>query len=346
MRMCLEEATWTLASSSGSVDTPAMCRLFGFRSNVPSGAHRSLVEAENAVALQASAHSDGWGIGYFLGEEAYILKSDAGAASDERFQRISRRLQSHTFVVHVRSATVGDVDQLNSHPFRHGAWMFAHNGTLFDFHRYQDKLLAQIHPSLRNLIFGSTDSERLFYYLISSLGRAGVPFHGRATIDVAMAAATLRSALSQIYAWAEEAGCHPPIANYILTNGRVFFAQRAGLELFLASQKIHCGDFHTCAEPRKTCMDVMPPLSMYRPNRLPEGPLRRVTHVVVVSEPIGDEDIWEEIPDGMLVILDENFQLYCRPAPEGFRTCPHPPAPAPRPQMQMTRPFLTPPLRV
>ena len=64
---------------------PRMCRLFGFRSNVASRVHRSLVEAENALVQQATAHSDGWGIGYYMGHEAYIVKAEGGAADDERF---------------------------------------------------------------------------------------------------------------------------------------------------------------------------------------------------------------------------------------------------------------------
>ncbi len=94
-----------------------MCRLFGFRSNVPTTTHRSLVEAENAIANQACGHGDGWGIGYYLGEEAYILKADAGAASDERFKRLSSRLQSHAFVaVSVAAPKAGR--SLQYHPFQ------------------------------------------------------------------------------------------------------------------------------------------------------------------------------------------------------------------------------------
>ena len=104
-----------------------MCRLFGFRSNVASRTHRSLLAAENAVAQQASHHSDGWGIGYYIGAEPYLFRSSIGAANDSRFQAFGERLRSHTFLVHVRRATVGVIDQLNSHPFRFGNWMFARN---------------------------------------------------------------------------------------------------------------------------------------------------------------------------------------------------------------------------
>ena len=70
-----------------------MCRLFGFRSSVQSGTHRSLVEAENALVEQSEAHSDGWGMAYYIDRDAYILKSDVAAHNCERFQLASSRLQ-------------------------------------------------------------------------------------------------------------------------------------------------------------------------------------------------------------------------------------------------------------
>lgn len=303
-----------------------MCRLFGFRSNVLSRAHRSLIQAENAVCNQASYHSDGWGIGYFLGQDAYVYKSGAGAATDERFLRISTRLRSHTFVVHVRKATVGSVDYLNSHPFRHGAWMFAHNGTLFGFEALKERMQATVAEQLEPLIFGVTDSEHFFYYLLSALGRAGIPVDGRGHIDVDKAAAALRQALSQLFVWAEELGVDPPKANFILTNGEVFIAQRAGLELYLATQKITCADFADCTEPDKVCMmGRMPALSSLR-----EGRRRKCNHLLVTSEPIGSEDIWEEIPEGMMVVLDESFHLHLHPGPEPFTVTWPPPLQPPK----------------
>lgn len=306
-----------------------MCRLFGFRSDVPSSAHRSLVEAENAIANQACAHSDGWGIGYFLGEEAYILKADSGAADDERFVRLSRRLQSHAFVVHVRRATVGSTDYLNTHPFRHGAWVFAHNGTLWGFDEgtaLQRRMVEATRPDLRDLVFGRTDSEHLFYYLLSALAEAGLPEHGRAAVDVADAGAVLREAVGQVFAWADELGEHPPLINFILTNGRVFFAQRGGLDLYLASQKRRCADYGTCPA-EKICFDVMPPVELFSHSAPPDGPWRKVNHLLVASEPIGDEDLWEEVPEGMLLALDERMRLHLYGAPERFQLCPSPPAP-------------------
>ena len=304
-----------------------MCRLFGFRSNVPSRAHGSLVAAENALARQAEAHRDGWGIGYFMGNEAYILKSEEGAAEDDRFDRISRRLQSHTFVVHVRRATIGQVDYLNSHPFRHGNWVFAHNGTIFEFEKMKDRVMAEIRDDLKGLIFGSTDSEHLFYYLVSALDRAGISDCGRTDVEIEHAARVISAALGKLFQWSEEYGTRAPLTNFIMTNGRQFFAQQAGIDLWLASQKVFCSDYATCSEPSKICMDVARPLEMLWVKDFGPRPVRKVNHITVASERMGNENIWERVPEGALVALDTEFNMTLWPAPEHFRVDPDEPVP-------------------
>ncbi|MEZ4319693.1 MAG: class II glutamine amidotransferase [Myxococcota bacterium] len=275
-----------------------MCRLFGFRSAVPSKAHRSLLEAENALGLQSHLHPDGWGIGWFVDDEAYVIKSANAAHACERFRRASRVLTSHTFLVHVRRATVGVIDHLNAHPFRHGRWLFAHNGTVFDFERVKPYLLSEIDPTYQALILGDTDSEHLFYYLVSRMARDGVSTTGRESSDTGVVARAVRSALLDLDAAAVEAGARRPIVNLLLTDGRNLVAHRAGMPLRMSTQKITCPDFATCPEPTKVCMLAK------RPENHP------VNHLLIASEPIGnDENIWEDIEDGTTVALDERFLL-------------------------------------
>ena len=283
-----------------------MCRLFGFRSSVQSGTHRSLVEAENALVEQSEAHSDGWGMAYYIDRDAYILKSDVAAHNCERFQLASSRLQSNTFVVHVRRATVGNNDYLNSHPFRFGRWTFAHNGTLFDFDLYKDWLVEHIKPNRRALILGNTDSEHFFHYLLAALERAGVDPSGHENLEASVVAQVVRDAIDKLYAEVENYDCPAPIVNFILTNGDVFIAMRAGLELYFATQKNRCGDFETCAEPRKVCME-------------PVRPDNRVNHLIVSSERIGREDIWEELPQGHVVSLSKGFEVEFLDPPPNFK---------------------------
>jgi len=266
-----------------------------------------LLAAENALAIQARGHQDGWGIGWFVDDDAYVIKSANAAHACERFRRASERLTSHTFVVHVRRATVGSKgDHLNAHPFRFGRWIFAHNGTLFSFPQLQSWLLERIAPKLQPLILGDTDSEHLFYYLLSRLHDAGVDRTGKRPSDANMVAKILRQAALDLDAWAN-AHHHPrPIVNMLLTDGRLFAAHRAGMPLHLSTQKRVCPEFDTCAA-EKVCM-------------LPERPVGRpVNHLLLASEHIGGTDnVWEELADGTTVALDADMRLSTIAPPHGW----------------------------
>lgn len=298
-----------------------MCRLFGFRSAVPGRAHRSLLEAENAVAEQSRRHSDGWGIGYYVEDDAYVVKSATAAHQCSRFRRAGEGIRSHTMLVHVRRATVGVVDPANAHPFRYGRWLFAHNGTIFDFDAVSPWLKAGMDEGFWPLILGDTDSEHLFYYLLSALADNGVDRSGRRPSDPQVVGGVVRRALAALDARCRELGLDRPITNVILTDGRLLLAHRAGMPLFLSTQKRFCPDFATCGEPSKVCMLGRRPAD------------RPVNHLLVASEPIGDENVWEEVVEGTTVLLDEGFRLTTTAPPTGWEPPPIPeryrPAPSP-----------------
>lgn len=283
-----------------------MCRLFGFRSAVPSRAHRSLTEAENALALQSENHPDGWGIGWFVDDDAYVVKSANAAHACERFARASSRLASHTMLVHVRKGTVGHLDHLNAHPFRFGRWLFAHNGTLFGFDELRPWMQELCDEAFLPQILGDTDSEHLFYYLLSALTDNGVDRSGRRPSDAAVVGDVVRRALNALDAEARRLGLERPITNVLLTDGRLFVAHRAGMPLLMSTQKHFCAEFERCPEPSKVCMEPVRP------------PGQPVNHLLVASEPIGDDNRWETVPDGATVVLDEQFHLDLLEPPAGW----------------------------
>lgn len=274
-----------------------MCRMFGFRSAVPSRAHRSLVVAENALAAQSQRHPDGWGIGWFVDDDAYVIKSANAAHASQRFERASHALTSHTFLVHVRRATVGDVDPINAHPFRFGRWLFCHNGTIFGFDQLGPWMQAATHPDLDPQVLGDTDSERLFLWLLSRLDAEGLDRSGRSPSDAARVAGVVRTALADLDAEAQRRGLERPICNVLLTDGRVLVGHKAGMPLFVSSQKFHCAEFPTCKAP-KWCMEVVRPAN------------GRVNHLLVASEPIAaDENRWEPLQDGTTLALSDDMHL-------------------------------------
>ena len=156
-----------------------MCRIFGFRSVLQSGVHRSLVHAENALAVQSEKHPDGWGVAYYLARAPHVLKGATAAMDDHIFARVSGVVASETVLAHIRQATTGDINILNSHPFQFGSWGFAHNGQINAFAEHREWLRGHVNPNLRRYILGSTDSELLFFLVLTELSRrADLHRHG------------------------------------------------------------------------------------------------------------------------------------------------------------------------
>ena len=46
--------------------------------------------------------------------------------------------------------------------------------------------------------------------------------------------------------------------------------------------------------------------------------IRRCNHLLISSEPIGDDNIWEEIPEGALIVLSNDFRLSMYEKPDPF----------------------------
>ena len=108
-----------------------------------------------------------------------------------------------------------------------------------------DVRAAPLRPEQRPLIFGSTDSEHLFHYLLSAMAEQGVDPTGHADIVCEVAGRALRDAVDALYVQSRGIAEDHPIVNFILTNGDTFFAMRAGKELYLSTQKVSCGDAET-----------------------------------------------------------------------------------------------------
>ncbi len=280
-----------------------MCRLFGFRSVIPSQAHRSLVNAENSLGAQSSAHPDGWGVAYYIDGAPHVTRSSDTALTSTLFQRVSGVVSSHTVLAHVRRATVGERSVLNCHPFQHGAWTFAHNGDIPEFQRCRAALEQEIDPTLRRFIMGDTDSERLFYLFLSFLGRWGPLTAPRTAAEVAEALAeTVRTAREIVDG---PDAPKPALLTLLVTNGMTMAAVQSGKELRWSTYKTRCSDRHDCPHFGDAC----------------EAPSLRgfVNHLIVSSEPVIDENVWSEMVDGEVIGVDSRMKLFRRvpDAPQG-----------------------------
>ena len=89
------------------------------------------------------------------------------AWSDSNLRELCAQLESPLFLAHVRAATGAPVQQSNSHPFRHGRWLFVHNGFIDGFARVRRDLLLAVDPRLFDEIEGTTDSELMFFLALT-----------------------------------------------------------------------------------------------------------------------------------------------------------------------------------
>jgi predicted glutamine amidotransferase len=282
-----------------------MCRLFGFRSVIPSQVHSSLMNAENALGVQSERHPDGWGVAYYVEGSPHITKSASTALTDQLFKRVSGVVSSETVLAHVRKATQGDLSVLNAHPFQYGRWVFAHNGDIPEFPQVRAALLGEVAPRLRRYVLGDTDSEVVFFLFLSILHQYG-PLGGNHGIDEVMLA--LRDTVRRVRELCDtpERG-HTSLLTLMVTNGATLAATRGGKELFWSTYKTRCSDRDTCPSLSAEC----------------EAPSATgfVNHLILSSEPLGGENVWHELPEDHVIGVDWRMRL--------TRRALHAPAPLP-----------------
>jgi glutamine amidotransferase len=107
-------------------------------------------------------NGDGFGLGWYDGKaRPGVYHSVSPAWSDPNLRELAEHIESPLFLAHVRAAIGSPVQQTNCHPFRHGRWLFVHNGYLGGFHAVRRDLMLAIDPQLFDLR-GSTDTEIVF----------------------------------------------------------------------------------------------------------------------------------------------------------------------------------------
>jgi predicted glutamine amidotransferase len=159
-----------------------MCRLLAFTSLERKSFYDVVgSDFEKFVALSAE-HKDGWGIGY----EGEVIKDIKAAKESELLTQTGKNLETAGALFHLRLASKGITINIdNNHPFTHGTTTFMHNGTI----RPSDTAEQFISQKYRELITGTTDSERFFYAVLSQIDELGLVEGVRKTVNLIRAIA-------------------------------------------------------------------------------------------------------------------------------------------------------------
>ena len=261
-----------------------MCRWLAY-----SGSPMLLEEALYAPAhslIDQSLHSrlgaettngDGFGVGWYgAAPIPGVFHSTAPAWNDENLHELAGHISSSHFFAHIRAAIGSAVQQTNCHPFRHGRWLFMHNGYINDFDTIKRDLVLAVDPTLYPRIKGQADSEVLFY-LALTLGLEDDP------------PSAIEHAIGLVEAVAGRHGVADPFQGTIATtDGESIWALR------YASAGEARSLYYTTDVP--TLRKLYPERELFA--------RASVDARLIVSEPLGDfVGVWNAVPEATFAIV-------------------------------------------
>jgi predicted glutamine amidotransferase len=241
-------------------------------------AHSLVDQSLHSRMGATTTNGDGFGVGWYgVGDAPGVFHGIEPAWNDRNLRDLAAHLESPLVFAHIRASTGTPVQQTNCHPFRHGRWLWMHNGAIRDFPRVKRDLALAVAPELYPEIGGSTDSE-LFFYLALTFGLEDDP------------PSAVAHAVGVIEAIGREHDVEHPIQMTVATSdGERVWAFRYSSEgssrtLFFST-------------------DVQTLRAQYPDNPVLHG-LSDESRLVV-SEPLGDlAGVWNEVPESTYGIIE------------------------------------------
>ena len=233
---------------------------------------RSLVDQSlHSRQGATTTNGDGFGIGWYDDDGLpRVYRSTHPAWNDRNLRELASSISSPLFFAHIRASTGTAIQETNTHPFRHGRWLWMHNGAIRGYETVMRELRLAVDAALFPAIEGTTDSETMFF-LALTFGLEDDP----------------PGAVERMVGFVEETGRrhgveHPMQMTVATSDGERLWAFRYSSE----------GDSRTLYY--STRLDQLRALHPDVP-RLAE--LSEESRVVV-SEPLGDlEGAWNAVPE-------------------------------------------------
>jgi predicted glutamine amidotransferase len=242
--------------------------------------HSLIDQSRHARMGVDTTNGDGFGVGWYDADaqNPAVFRSIEPAWNDRNLREVAGHVHSPLFLAHIRASTGTAVQQTNCHPFRHGKWLWVHNGLVRDFHLVKRDLALAVDESLYADMEGSADSETLFY-LALTFGLEDDP----------------PKAVERMVGFVEEVGHrhgteHPIQMTIGTTDGKNVWAFRYSSErksrtLFYSTDVRTVRKLH----PERTRLQEVSDKSR-----------------IIVSEPLGDlPGAWNEVPESSYGVVQE-----------------------------------------
>ncbi len=248
--------------------------------------HSIIVQSYHATEREEPLNGDGFGVAWYRpqpGEYPALFRSVSPAWNNQNLINLSRVLESHCILAHVRAASPGlPVTQFNCHPFTWKQFSFMHNGFIGDFKKIKRRVRNLLTEASYNWLQGSTDSETFFALFIDNYQQTS---SGSVATRIAEA---LKATIITFKKLLEEAGIVENCAlNLVITDGQNAVATRYSspgtmlnsLHLHTnASYRCDGGDIHLEPSEQQT--------------------------VLIASEPLTKDDSWRTVDADYLIKIE------------------------------------------
>ena len=226
-----------------------------------------------------TTNGDGFGIGWYgVGKTPGVFHSVEPAWNDRNLREVSGHIESPLVLAHIRASSGSPVQQTNCHPFRHGRWLWMHNGLIGEFPTVKRDLALAVDPTLYPEIQGSTDSE-VFFHLALTLGLEDDP------------PGAVERAVGLIEETGRRHGVEHPVQMTVATTD--------GTELWV---------FRYSSEGRSRSLFFSTDVTTLK-HQYPDNPVLHQLSAearLVVSEPLGDlAGAWNEVPESSCGVIRE-----------------------------------------
>ncbi len=146
--------------ASGNIDVAKILQSISLLAQDQNSRHE-MNEKQGQGSLQ---HTDGWGIAYLDQNGKFVIKKSPKAIFEDPESKKKPDFKTNLLIAHVRKKSGSEISIKNTHPFKAkhpvlGECVFCHNGAIEDDIQFDQKYKPQ----------GKTDSERLFYSILSDI---------------------------------------------------------------------------------------------------------------------------------------------------------------------------------
>lgn len=239
--------------------------------------HSLIVQSMHSTMGAETTNGDGFGIGWYGERETPgVFRSTEPAWNDRNLHDLARHIASPRVFAHIRAAIGSPVQQTNCHPFRHGRWLWMHNGFIDGFRTMKRDLAMAVDPDRFAEIEGTTDTEMLFFLALTFGLEQDPP-------------TAVARAVGLVEETAKRHGIGFPVQMTVATtDGQTTWAFRYSSE-GRSRSLYHSADVGTLRE------------------QYPNNPMLKELSDdarLIVSEPLGDlRGAWREVPEATCVVV-------------------------------------------